>query len=70
MAPELKREQIVLYALLTSLTAVSIDAILPGLSEIAFELSPVPPLACPSSNDLRLFGLWKNGVSGSVCGLI
>lgn len=19
---------------------------------------------CPSSNDLRLFGLWKNGVSG------
>ena len=26
--------------------------------------------ACPSSNDLRLFGLWKNGVSGSVCGLI
>lgn len=27
-------------------------------------------LRCPSSNDLRLFGLWKNGVSGSVCGLI
>ena len=27
-------------------------------------------LLCPSSNDLRLFGLWKNGVSGSVCGLI
>ena len=25
---------------------------------------------CPSSNDLRLFGLWKNGVSGSVCGSI
>ena len=25
---------------------------------------------CPSSNDLRRFGLWKNGVSGSVCGLI
>ncbi|MCM2397830.1 hypothetical protein NBH19_17325, partial [Rhizobium sp. S95] len=25
---------------------------------------------CPSSNDLRLLGLWKNGVSGSVCGLI
>lgn len=22
---------------------------------------------CPSSNDLRLLGLWKNGVSGSVC---
>ena len=27
-------------------------------------------LACPSSNDLRRFGLWKNGVSGSVSGLI
>lgn len=27
-------------------------------------------LDCPSSNDLRLFGLWKNGFSGSVCGLI
>ena len=25
---------------------------------------------CPSSNDLRLFGLWKNGVSGSICVLI
>jgi hypothetical protein len=27
-------------------------------------------MACPSSNDLRLFVLWKNGVSGSVFGLI
>lgn len=26
--------------------------------------------ACPSSNDMRLFGLWKHGVSGSVSGLI
>jgi hypothetical protein len=26
--------------------------------------------SCPSSNDLRLFWLWKNGVSGSVCVLI
>ena len=26
--------------------------------------------SCPSSNDLRLFGLWKIVVSGSVCGLI
>jgi hypothetical protein len=25
---------------------------------------------CPSSNDLRLLGLWKIGVSGSVCVLI
>ena len=27
-------------------------------------------MICPSSNDLRLFGLWKTGVSGSVCGSI
>lgn len=27
-------------------------------------------ITCPSSNNLRLLGLWKNGVSGSVCGLI
>lgn len=27
-------------------------------------------MASGPSNDLRLFGLWKNGVSGSVCGLI
>jgi putative transposase len=27
-------------------------------------------MPCPSSNELRLFGLWKIGVSGSVCGLI
>ncbi|BCH67815.1 hypothetical protein RvVAT039_pl06480 (plasmid) [Agrobacterium vitis] len=26
--------------------------------------------SCPSSNDLRLPRLWKNGVSGSVCALI
>ena len=26
--------------------------------------------SCPSSNDLRLFGLWKNGVSGSGSWLI
>ena len=26
--------------------------------------------SCPSSNDLRLFGLWKIGVSGSDFGLI
>jgi hypothetical protein len=30
----------------------------------------VASIVCPSSNDLRLFGLWKIGVSGSVCGLI
>jgi nitrate reductase NapA len=33
-------------------------------------LSKIMYGACPSSNDLRLFGLRKNGVSGSICGLI
>ncbi|MDG3580686.1 ABC transporter permease, partial [Rhizobium sp. YJ-22] len=36
----------------------------------AFSILFLSTLSCPSSNDLRLFGLWKNGVSGSVCGLI
>ena len=35
-----------------------------------FASATLRPVQCPSSNDLRLFGLWKNGVSGSVCGLI
>ena len=33
-------------------------------------LDPYAKQICPSSNELRLFGLWKSGVSGSVCGLI
>jgi len=37
---------------------------------IALDFALDKGLDCPSSNDLRLFGLWKNGVSGSVCGLI
>ena len=36
----------------------------------ALDWTLIPSEICPSSNDLRLFGLWKNGVSGSVCGLI
>ncbi|MGV1913965.1 hypothetical protein [Allorhizobium ampelinum] len=31
---------------------------------------PLSSFICPSSNDLRLPRLWKNGVSGSVCALI
>ncbi|RKD35612.1 hypothetical protein BJ928_1371 [Rhizobium sp. WW_1] len=38
--------------------------------EIRLVGTVLPLKDCPSSNDLRLFGLWKNGVSGSVCGLI
>ena len=39
------RERIVLYALLTSLTSLSIDALLPGLHAIAADLAPAPPLS-------------------------
>jgi hypothetical protein len=37
---------------------------------LGVSVTAVVGAACPSSNDLRLFGLWKNGVSGSVCWLI
>lgn len=57
MAPSLKREHIVLYALLTALTAVSIDALLPGLREIAFELAPVPPLSTQHVVSLFILGM-------------
>jgi hypothetical protein len=42
------------------------------LKRLADTLRWLHPLAgsCPSSNDLRLLVLWKNGVSGSDCGLI
>lgn len=45
MSSSIPRERFVLYALLTALTAVSIDALLPGLREIATELPPAPPLS-------------------------
>lgn len=57
MAPSLKREHIVLYALLTALTAVSIDALLPGLRKIAFELAPVPPLSTQHVVSLFILGM-------------
>ncbi|ATN37704.1 hypothetical protein ACO34A_28465 (plasmid) [Rhizobium sp. ACO-34A] len=45
-------------------------AFLWGVAMIILSMLPAVGAMCPSSNDLRLFGLWKNGVSGSVCGLI
>lgn len=41
-----------------------------GMSALAMAMNPEWTEECPSSNELRLFGLWKSGVSGSVCGLI
>lgn len=57
MTPSLKREHIVLYALLTALTAVSIDALLPGLREIASELAPAPPLSTQHVVSLFILGM-------------
>ncbi len=41
-----------------------------GGQKIALRGLTACPTDCPSSNDLRLFGLWKIGVSGSDFGLI
>ena len=57
------RERIVLYALLTSLTAVSIDALLPALPVIAVELDPAPFLSTQHVISLFIFGM----VFGELC---
>lgn len=51
------RERIVLYALLTSLTAISIDALLPGLRAISLEVGPAAPLATQHIISLFIFGM-------------
>ncbi|MFD1330303.1 hypothetical protein ACFQ33_20650, partial [Mycoplana ramosa] len=56
----------------------AMDQDLPALAEVGevpldkleYNEIPVRWRNCPSSNDLRLLGLPKIGVSGSVCGLI
>lgn len=57
MAPSVPREHIVLYALLTALTAVSIDSLLPGLREISSELAPAPPLSTQHVVSLFILGM-------------
>ncbi|MET0528729.1 MAG: MFS transporter [Microvirga sp.] len=51
------RERIVLYALLTSLTSVSIDALLPGLRAIGAEFGVRPPLSTQHVISLFIFGM-------------
>ena len=51
------RERIALYALLTSLTSLSIDALLPGLREIGDELGVAPPLSTQHVISLFIFGM-------------
>lgn len=51
------RERIVLYALLTSLTSLSIDALLPGLRQIGEEVGVTPPLSTQHIISLFIFGM-------------
>ena len=51
------RSRLVLYALMTSLTAISIDAILPGLLAIEQGLGAQPPLQMPHVVSLFVFGM-------------
>lgn len=50
-------ERIALYALLTSLTSLSIDALLPGLREIGLELPAAPPLSTQHIISLFVLGM-------------
>lgn len=49
--------QILLYAMLTSLTALSIDAILPALHLVEIELGEAPPLSTHHIVSLFVFGM-------------
>ncbi|WP_421361352.1 multidrug effflux MFS transporter [Agrobacterium rosae] len=51
------RERLILYALLTSLTSLSIDALLPGLRAIGAELGTPPPLSTQHVISLFIFGM-------------
>lgn len=51
------RERIALYALLTSLTSVSIDALLPGLRQIGEDVGVVPPLSTQHIISLFILGM-------------
>ncbi|MEI2296539.1 multidrug effflux MFS transporter [Ensifer sp. MJa1] len=58
MRPDISfRERIVLYALLTSLTSISIDALLPGLRQIGADVGVTPPLSTQHVISLFIFGM-------------
>ena len=56
-SPTSFRERIVLYALLTSLTSISIDALLPGLRQIGADLGVQPPLSTQHIISLFILGM-------------
>ena len=51
------RERIALYACLTSLTSISIDALLPGLRQIGADVGAAPPLSTQHVISLFIFGM-------------
>jgi len=51
------RERIALYAFLTSLTSISINALLPGLRQIGSEVGVTPPLSTQHVVSLFIFGM-------------
>lgn len=51
------RESLILYASLTSLTALSMDALLPGLRAIGDDLGVTPPLSTHHIISLFIFGM-------------
>lgn len=51
------RERIALYAFLTSLTSLSIDALLPGLRQIGEDVGVAPPLSTQHIVSLFIFGM-------------
>ncbi len=51
------RSRLILYAMLTSLTSLSIDALLPGLRQIGLELGVAPPLSTHHVISLFIFGM-------------
>lgn len=56
-ATGVRREQILLYAMLTSLTALTIDAVLPALHLIEADVGTAPPLSTPHIISLFVFGM-------------
>lgn len=51
------RERIALYALFTSITSISIDALLPGLRQIGADVGVTPPLSIQHVISLFIFGM-------------
>jgi MFS transporter, DHA1 family, multidrug resistance protein len=57
IVPTSFRERIALYALLTSLTSISIDALLPGLRQIGADVGVTPPLSTQHIISLFILGM-------------